>query len=194
MFRIRNALHKANLSPKNCTNIYDTLVRPINTYGSEIWGTFLGNICAIFDNNSEKYKLCDDQCFEKTELEVLKSILGVHRRVSNAAFRGELGRYPGVIHLIQQVLKNWIRIAIYDKNSLLYDIYLICNLSMSYQKTTCWLLISKDTLGLCHLWDNQGHKSNFTGLILKAVSSLKSIFEFQWRNELNRFPDPLTWQ
>ena len=59
-------------------------------------------------------------------LKFSKTILGVHRMASNAAVKGELGRYPMIIYIIKQILKNWFRIVDYDMDSLLYDAYL-CN-------------------------------------------------------------------
>jgi hypothetical protein len=141
------------------------------------------------------YNLFDDRCFDKTELRFLKSILGVHRKASNAAVRGELGKYPSIIYVIKQVVKNWLRIASYRKDSLLYDTYL-CNLQMVFEGKNCWLLklynIVSETLGFKHLWENQGLRINGARQIYKIVSNLQHIFEFQWKNEINKRPDPTT--
>ncbi len=85
MFKVRNSLFKVNISPKMCLHIFDTLVRPINTYCADVWGAFLPNTNKIFDIMCDKYSLVDGPCFEKTELRFIKSILGVHRKASNAA-------------------------------------------------------------------------------------------------------------
>ena len=95
-------------------------------------GAFLHNTHKIFNVTSKKCRIFDAYCFEETELRFLKSILGVHRKSSHAAVRGELGKYPGVIFILRQVLKNWMRLANYDGNSLLHDIYL-CNINMVSQ-------------------------------------------------------------
>ena len=72
----------------------------------------------MFDILKGNYKFFDESCFEKTELKFTKSILSVHRKASNAAVRGELGRYPIIIHIIKQVIKNWFRIVNYEQNTL----------------------------------------------------------------------------
>ncbi len=191
MFKIRNSLFKTNVSPKMCLHIFDTLVRPINTYCSDVWGAFLPNTHKIFDIMCNAYSLVDNPCFEKTDLRFIKSILGVHRKASNAAVRGELGRYPTIIYIIKQVVKNWLRISNYRKDSILYDTYL-CNLQMVFEGKKCWLFnirkIVYDTLGLKHLWENQGRYKKATGQIRQVVNNLKHIYEFQWRNEINRKP------
>ncbi len=185
MFKIRSTLFKTNVSPKTALHIYDSLVRPIQTYGAEAWGAFIKNIPKMFDIMDDRYHLFDEACFEKTDLKFSKSVLSVHRMSSNAAVRGELGRYPIIIHILKQVLKNWFRIVEYDQNSLLYDTYL-CNLQMVFEKKNCWLSnirkIVYDTLGLKHLWENQGTIKHVKG----AVNNIKSIFEFQWLNAINK--------
>ncbi len=192
MFKVRNSLFSANFSPKTSLQIYDTLVRPINTYCADVWGTFLKNTAKMFDIMSDKYKMFDEHCFEKTDLRFCKSILGVHRKACNAAVRGELGRYPTAIFILKQVFKNWLRIADKDKDSLLYDVYL-CNAQMVYENKNCWLSNVRklviDTLGLKHLWDNQGQQLYPKSQIINAVSNLKHLFEFHWRNEINKCPD-----
>ena len=64
------------------------------------------------------YKMFDHFCFEKTDMIFAKSILGLNRKATNAAVRGELGRYPLVIHIFKQVIKNWLRIAKKDSHSI----------------------------------------------------------------------------
>ncbi len=192
MFKVRNSLFKTSISPKVCLHIFDTLVRPINTYCSDVWGAFLPNTHTFFDIMCDKYNLSDNPCFEKTDLRFIKSVLGVHRKASNAAVRGELGRYPTIIYIIKQVIKNWLRVANYRKNSLLFDTYL-CNLQMVFEGKKCWLFnihkIVYETLGLKHLWDNQGQYKKATSQIRQVVNNLKHIYEFQWRNEINKKPE-----
>ena len=67
LFKIRNSIYQANLSPKISLQIYDTLVRPISTYCADTWGSFLktaDKMCKMKNN----YKMFDDFCFEKTDM------------------------------------------------------------------------------------------------------------------------------
>ena len=189
MFKVRSSLFNTSITPDICMRIYDTLIRPISTYCAEVWGAFLPNTCKLFDIMHDKYKIFDDMCFEKTDLRFLKSILGVHRKATNAAVRGELGRYPTIIYIYKQVTKNWLRIAEYDKDSLLYDTYL-CNMQLLFQNKNCWAYniqqLIHNTLGLTDIWNNQGFKTKSTSQIKNVVKNLKYIFQFQWKNEINK--------
>ena len=188
MFKVRNTLFKTNLSPKLCLHIYDTLVRPISTYCSEVWGVFTKNISKMFQLSNEKYQLFDEACFEKTDLKFSKSILGVNRMACNAAVRGELGRHPMIIYVIKQILKNWVRIVDYDRASVLHDAYL-CNWNLTMQNKTGWLSKIKDlvcdTLKMKHVWENQGGENNFKQ-VNTVITNVRYIYQFHWSNEINR--------
>lgn len=188
MFKVRNTLFKANLSPRTSLHVYDTLVRPISTYCSEVWGAFVTNLANMFKVSNENYKLYDEPCFEKTNLNFAKTVLGVHKRACNAAVRGELGRYPMVIYIIKQVLKNLSRIVSYDVDSLLFDAYL-CNWNLTRQNKNCWLSKIKelvcDTMKLNHFWENQVGKPSMAQ-INTVTKKLKYIYEFHWSNEIHR--------
>jgi hypothetical protein len=51
-------------------------------------------------------------------------ILGVHKKSSNFAVLGELGRYPLYIIIINTILKYLNRIIEFDHDSLLYQSFL----------------------------------------------------------------------
>ena len=138
MFKLRRSLNKLNVSPKLSLFLYDSLIRPICTYASEVWGSFIKAKHQAFNVRSDKYELFDKHCFEKLELKFCKAILGVHKKASNVAVRGELGRYPTLIYILKQVLKNWFRITSYEhKQSILYNTYM-CNLEIHHAKKCCW--------------------------------------------------------
>ena len=144
----------------------------------------------VFNVRIDNYELFDKHCFEKLELKFCKAILGVHKKASNVAVRGELGRYPTLICILKQVLNNWFRITSYHhKQSILYNTYM-CNLEIHFAKKCCWWSnvrnFFKETLGLPFLTENHGTKGNPKAKIDTAVKNMKSIFEFQWRNELSR--------
>ena len=190
MFKLRQSLNKLNLPPKLSLHLYDILIRPICTYACEVWGPFIKTKDQVFSIECDKYELFDKHCFDKLELKFCKSILGVHRKSSNTAVRGELGRYPTIIFVLKQGLKNWFRIASYkQKQSILYDTYL-CNLEITNAKKPCWWSNIKgffrNALGLTHLLENHGCSGNPKAKLRTAMTSMKQIFEFQWRNELSR--------
>ena len=57
---------------------FETMVKPILLYSSELWG----------------YQMRDDNIIESTFVKFCKHILGVHRKTTNIAVRSELGVYP----------------------------------------------------------------------------------------------------
>ena len=57
---------------------FETMVKPILLYSSELWG----------------YQMRDDNIIESTFVKFWKHILGVHRKTTNIAVRSELGVYP----------------------------------------------------------------------------------------------------
>ena len=131
---------------------------------SPVWGAFVKSKNQAFRVECDKYELFDNHCFEKLELKYCKAILGVHRKSSNAAVRGEVGRHPTLIRILKQGLKNWFRVTSYkNKESVLYDTYL-CNIELQNAKKNCWWanlkLFFTQTLGLSSLLENHGCKNN----------------------------------
>ena len=64
--------------------LFDSLIRPIISYVSEIW---------ISDFTQKELK-SENLPFEKIHNRLCKYLLGVHKKSSNFASRGELGRLP----------------------------------------------------------------------------------------------------
>ena len=90
VFKIKAAFKSIDINPELSLNMFDTLVKPIVCYSSEIWGAMNTLYCS-----TSKTKL-----WEKTEklpveifhLKYCKGLLGVHKKSQNSAVMGELGR------------------------------------------------------------------------------------------------------
>ncbi len=187
LFRVKNSLIKTNITPDLSLHIYDTLIRPISTYGCDVWGAYFKDVNKMFDINYEHYNIFDKLPFEKLNLKYCKFILGVNSKASNAATRGELGRYPVIIYVIKQVIKNWLRMSEDKKNVILYDTYLcaldlLANNKISYFSNLRPLC---HKIGLKFAWENQG-ASKVVNTCDTAVKSMQHIHNFQWANTLNR--------
>ena len=121
----------------------------------------------------------------------MKYILGIHKKSSNVATRGELGRYPNIIYILKLVIKNWFRITSYEnKNSLIYKTYL-CNIQLQLNGKQCWGSNIKsflaNTLGLSAMTENSGiRKSDIKRNMDLITKNMECIFNFQWLNELNK--------
>ena len=73
-------------------HLFDHTVKPILTYGCEIWGT-LNQTSSIFKTNKD-YKIeksVENMQCEKLHIKFLKFSLGVHKKSTNDAVMGELG-------------------------------------------------------------------------------------------------------
>ena len=77
IFKLRNAIFGTGMAPKTSLYLFDTLIRPISTYGAEIWEAFAKYLPRIFHLDNTNYSNCDDACFEKLDLRFSKSILSM---------------------------------------------------------------------------------------------------------------------
>ena len=74
--------------------ISDSVISPIPTYNSEIWGVYA----------KPDFKTWDGSQIEKAHLQFCKRYLEVNNKASNIACRAELGRFPLNITINQKML------------------------------------------------------------------------------------------
>ena len=86
--------------------MFDTMISPILTYNSEIWGVY----------PEPDFKTWDGSQIEKAHLQFCKRYLGL--KASNIACRAELGRFPLNITINQKILKYILYIQSKDEESL----------------------------------------------------------------------------
>ena len=87
LFSLRRHTDFSKLKPSLANKIFDTMISPILTYNSEVWGEFVKSDFKSWDKSGiEKTKLC-------------KRYLEVHNKSSNVASRSELGRFPLIIDI-----------------------------------------------------------------------------------------------
>ena len=119
----------------------DTMIFPILSYNSEIWGMY----------TKQDFKTWDRSPIEKIHLKFCKRYLEVNSKASNIACRAELGRLPLIIPINQRIMK--------------YLVYLNNKDNDSFVKQS--FLMSKNL----HSINNSGFYSNFTNLIEHYVQS-----------------------
>ena len=88
--KIRKHLHFHKLTPRGAIRIFDGMVSPILLYNSEVWGAY----------DITKW---DKTPTEETHLKFCKIYLGVNRKASNIASRGELGKFPQLIPVFKKI-------------------------------------------------------------------------------------------
>lgn len=119
-FKLKSIFSDSCPSVKTSLHIYDHTIKPILLYGCEVWGTSFSKAASL--RNEPYFKL--EKAFMNFECEKLstryyKYILGVHKRTTNIAVSGDLGRTPMFIDIICTVYKYFKRIESMDNDSLL---------------------------------------------------------------------------
>jgi len=98
--------------------LFDSMVKPILLYGSELWGVFNWRV------GTEK---CIKECllshsmpYEKLHLRFCKQTLGMSKNSSNFMTMSELGRFGLSYNIVQSVYKYWQHLLNSDQDSLCY--------------------------------------------------------------------------
>ena len=117
-FKIKSALKDVDIDPELKLRLFDTLVKPIVCYNSEIWG-LMNNVFSS-KSISQFWDRVGKLPVEKFQLKFCKSLLGVNPRAHNAAVMGELGRLPLFISVVISTIKYLNHInEVKDKRPLL---------------------------------------------------------------------------
>ena len=113
------------LRPNTASQIFDTMIFPILSCNSEIWGMY----------TKQDFKTWDRSPIEKIHLKFCKRYLEVNNKASNIACRAELGRLSLIIPINQRIMKYLVYLNNKDNDS-------IINLSLCRRIYT--LLITPD--------------------------------------------------
>ena len=101
-FGLRRHTDFNKLKPSLACKIFDdSMILPILTYNSEVWGAFA----------KSDFKSWDISAIEKTHLQFCKRYLEVHNKASNIACRAELSKFPLIIDINKKILNylNYLR-------------------------------------------------------------------------------------
>ena len=79
--------------------LFDAQIKPILTYGSEIWGL-----------------VQDQEEIERVHLSSIKRFLGLHPKAPRQVVYGESGRYPLYICTYIRCIKFWLHLASLDRS------------------------------------------------------------------------------
>ena len=113
IFKLNSILAGTDIPAPHKLSLFDKLVKPILLYSSESWGYILDK-CV----NTRKTDACNDIIttfwrkvstlpIETVHTRFCKGALGIHRKATNIAVMGELGRLPMTISVIKAMLKFW---------------------------------------------------------------------------------------
>ena len=116
MFKYLNPFE--NVSIKIYKKLFESLVKPILMYNSEIWYMdFKSN------SNFDLINSLDTSFLEKVNLKFCKFVFGINKKSVNIAARAKISQYPSGVYIKLQVLKYMTRISNKDNNPLLLDAY-----------------------------------------------------------------------
>ena len=121
-FAISNVLYQhKKLAVRKALLLFDSLIRPIFLYATELWLPFI-----ISKKGLEDFT-CLMKYWEKFQPEVLNQkvsrlLLSVHKKCSRLAVLGELGRYPVMLPALKLCIKYQSQIENTDKSSLIYKV------------------------------------------------------------------------
>ena len=157
------------LQPQNnvrqAIKLFDTLILPIVSYACVVWAP----LYAVNMNKETLYELCNNSPMEKLNLKLCKYLLGVHRKSTNAAVRGEIGRYPLLISMLNLAARYHERIQSLEHSSL---VKMSCSDIFVHAYNASWPSVMVE---LCR---------NFCGtLSLKAT--LEQIYRESWSSYID---------
>ena len=94
LFGLRRHTDLNGLKPSLACKIFDSMISPILTYNSEVWGAFV----------KSDFKSWDSSAIEKIHLQFCIRYLQVHNKASNIACRADLGKFPMIIDINKKIL------------------------------------------------------------------------------------------
>lgn len=102
--------------------LFDSVIKPILLYGSEVWGAY---VFKIHDNIQSLHNIIQNvtTLMEKVHSKMCKYILQVHKSASNYAVRCELGRLPLFINVACRILKYYINICDRKESSIVKTVF-----------------------------------------------------------------------
>lgn len=181
MFCIRKCLSPDKLYVQPMLKLFDTCIKPILLYCSEVWAPEL-----LFKNNKTLESKYNDFIPDKIHLKFCKLLTGVNRAAVNLAVLSELGRYPLALAALKGCIKYWYHAVNAPEESLLRSAY---TYSLSQSKGFCnniKLLLNQ--LGFEHVWRNQSTFSQ-RKLTNAVYSKLKDNYISFWKTKLHKDDD-----
>ena len=147
---------------------FDTMVTPILTFGSEIWG--------ITECNK----------IEKVQLEFCKYFLGVKSSVNNCVALGECGRLPLYTVYVSKCIKYWCKLLHMSENRLPRNSYImIKNLDNLGRRT--WATHVKEILfryGFGYAWIAQDI-GDLNIFMYNFKTRITDCFRQNWNDDVN---------
>ena len=172
LFSINRHLDLKKLRPRQANKIYNSMVSPILTYASEIWGVY----------QKHDYKKWDKGPTEKMQLRFCKYYLGVNNKSTNIACRAELGIYPLKIFIDKMILKYYNHLFSLPDNSFAKQALLLSK-SMFERGKTCY---HSQLISMLNFYDINNTLTNaFTNNTINNYHErMKKHYLKEWKSHL----------
>ena len=154
-------------NPQLSLKLFDSIVRPILTYGGEVWAQdFMSSV------NFEK-KPWEQTPFEKLNTKTCRNILGIRANSSGIAAKAELGRYPIILYLVNQALKFYTKIAL-DEDKLVYKA-LQSEIQLHHNSEHSWIKAME-------YFASKAGNASFTSNVANIPTTIASIQDIYVKN------------
>ena len=119
-FKIYKDIKPTDPSIKTLLHLFDHIIKPIATYGSDIWGVLSASM-----QSKDKclYEIFKNWETENLHMKFCKFIIGSGKKSTNFAVLSELGRQQIFYSIISAILSYCHRLENTPKNSLIYNAY-----------------------------------------------------------------------
>ena len=171
MYSLVSKSRKLDLPVDLQIELFHSLVVPIVTYGSEIWG----------------FSMCNN--IEKLHLKFLKLIMGVRTSTCSAAVYGETGTFPLYVGVYTRMIGFWCQTLQGKSNKLSHKLLkLMYTLHENGLYEWPWLQHVKkvlDNCGLSNICRSQASEENAKWLKLRVERNLKDQWIQKWYEEVS---------
>ena len=127
-YNVTRSVDFKKLKPKQANLIFDTLISPILTYGSEVLGVYL----------KQDFNKWEKSPTEKVHLRFCKYYLGVNSKTMNIACRADLARFPMKLVIDRLILKYFNHLLCLPGNTVASQAFLISK-SVYERNKACYL-------------------------------------------------------
>lgn len=137
-FKLRKQIAQSNIKCSTYAHLFDTMVKPILLYGSEVWAP-----CVITTRKLKSSKQFNiEEGYKNLHIEKLQSLLcrtmlGVNAKTTLMALYSETGRFPLYIDAIINSVNYLNRLESENCSKLLAE-SLECNKILAEQNVSCW--------------------------------------------------------
>ena len=173
LFSLKRHLDFSSLKPSLGCKIFDTMISPILTYNSEIWGLFI----------KSDLKYWDTSPIEKGHLQFCKRYLQVNNKASNIACRAELGRYPLIFDINKRILKYISYLQSKERSSLVIQ-SLVMSIDLHSNDITSFYASLIKMLNYYNIPFNFNHDNLNDTKILHFVDHMQKKYITHWKHSL----------